>query len=433
MREDLLEKEKLISAYQAVRDKTVELCQPLEKEDYVIQSTEDVSPPKWHLAHTTWFFETFIASKFLKKYTFFNSQFCHLFNSYYHSIGDPYPKKMRGLLSRPTVEHVFQYRHFVDSTLINVINNTSEKEWDPLKSLIILGLHHEQQHQELLLMDVKHNFSINPDFPAYHSSESVIDVKEKQRTRTHTPAHTDFSYLEGGIIEIGNTATGFAYDNELPRHSVILKPYLIANSLVTNGEYIEFIEAGGYKNPQWWLFEGFEAVLKNGWQAPLYWHKFEDTWHLFTLSGLKEINLLEPVAHVSYFEADAYAKWRECRLPKESEWEHCTEVNTIPVQSGNFLETGLYHPQAGNAKEFKQLFGDLWEWTSSAYSPYPGFRALSGPLGEYNGKFMSGQMVLRGGSCITPQSHIRSTYRNFYPPDKRWQFGGIRLTKSIEG
>jgi len=434
MKEELNGKKQLLALKQKIRNTTVLLCQTLENEDYVIQSSDDVSPIKWHLAHTTWFFEMFILSKYLKDYKVFNAQFQNLFNSYYQSMNEPFPKRKRGFLSRPTVREVYEYRKQVDDHLDYLLEQGQKetKDWDKIKFLIILGLQHEQQHQELMLMDIKYNFSMDPSFPVYrmqpNSNRSVFESSNNHPFTSKSSS--EFSYVSGGIVNIGTDEALFAFDNECPRHQEILNPYLIANRLVTNGEYLNFIENGGYTNPQWWLSEGREAVLKNGWNAPLYWHKLDNDWHVFTLSGLRKLNLLEPVSHVSYFEADAYARWRGYRLPKESEWENFVKVNNIPIEHGNFLENEFYHPQqASRVNDLQQLFGDLWEWTSSSYSPYPGFKTLEGVLGEYNGKFMSGQMVLRGGSCATPQSHIRATYRNYYQPDKRWQFSGIRLAK----
>ena len=409
-------KEKFISAFANIRQQTIQLCLPLVKEDYVIQSVEDVSPPKWHLAHTTWFFETFLLLPHLPGYRAFDLSFHYLFNSYYQRIGQPFPRAMRGLLARPTVERVYQYREYVDEHMMMLLEN--HPALAELKTVLILGMQHEQQHQELLLMDIKHNFSIDPTFPVYHAT-----VK---RSGQQFNAQSSFTYVAGGTVEIGSQPGEFCFDNELPRHTYLLKPYELAARLVTNAEYAEFIAAGGYQNPDWWLSDGWDCVNKHHWEAPLYWQKDTHPGHVFTLNGLQKLDPAEPVSHVSFYEADAYARWRECRLPTEVEWEHYAETQAI---AGNFLENQYYHPLAAN--EHKQLFGDLWEWTASAYLPYPGYRPLSGALGEYNGKFMSNQMVLRGGSCVTPQSHIRASYRNFFQPDKRWQFSGIRLARDI--
>lgn len=411
-------KEKLISAYANIRQQTTHLCHPLVKEDYVIQSIEDVSPPKWHLAHTTWFFETFLLLPYLPNYRAFDLSFHYLFNSYYQQIGQPFPRAMRGLLARPTVERVYQYREYVDEHMFTLLEN--HKTLAELKAILILGMQHEQQHQELLLMDIKHNFFIDPTFPVYHTTAKQLEK----------PLHTRgmFAYVQGGTIEIGCNNTEFCFDNELPRHAYILKPYELATQLVTNEEYAEFIAAGGYQRAEWWLSDGWDLIHKHHWQAPLYWHRDGNTWQLFTMHGLQKLGPADPVAHVSFYEADAYARWRNCRLPTEAEWEHYAATQPI---IGNFLENQHFHPLP--ASEHQQLFGDVWEWTASAYLPYPGYQPLNGALGEYNGKFMSNQMVLRGGSCVTPQSQIRASYRNFFQPDKRWQFSGIRLARNVQG
>lgn len=407
----------LIHEYENTRKKTEELCQPLEIEDYVIQSIEDVSPPKWHLAHTTWFFETFILIPHAKKYKAFDAEFQYLFNSYYQRLGDPYPRKQRGILSRPTVKKIYEYRKYVDEHLINLLQ---QHHLDKLSELIILGLHHEQQHQELLLMDIKHNFSLNPNNLIYAAQNTNIKPAKKVKLA--------FLPTSAGTVKIGYMGDAFCFDNELPTHIQFLKPFSIANRLVTNEEYLTFIEAGAYDKPDWWLADGWNEIQKNHWQAPLYWKKISNKWHEFTLSGWKKIILTEPVSHVSYYEADAYARWRQARLPTEMEWEHFVSSYIDLPAKANLLESKTYHPNVA-ADDNTQFFGDLWEWTSSSYSPYPGFKSLEGALGEYNGKFMSNQFVLRGGSCATAQSHIRASYRNFFQPEKRWQFSGIRLAK----
>jgi ergothioneine biosynthesis protein EgtB len=413
----------IIQAYQQVRNQTEALCKSLVVEDYVIQSIDDVSPPKWHLAHTTWFFETFILIPH-KSYKPYNPVFHHLFNSYYQSIGSPYPRVRRGILSRPTVEQIYQYRHHVDAQLTTHIQHLSAESMNSILPTLILGLNHEQQHQELLLMDVKHNFSLDPSFPVYHEPHS---------TKMNAPIPMEFQIVNGGIVEIGHLNNEFCFDNELPRHEIILKPYTIANRLVTNAEYLEFIQAGGYEKPDWWLSDGWDCVQRNQWQAPLYWQHDHDKWSIFTLSGIQELNAAEPVSHISYYEADAYARWKNKRLPSEAEWENFVATKNIRTSDGNFMEKNFFHPIAIDKKsnQHQQFFGDLWEWTASAYLPYPGYKALEGALGEYNGKFMSNQFVLRGGSCVTPKSHIRASYRNFFQPDKRWQFSGIRLAETL--
>lgn len=415
--------QQFISLYQDVRSKTEGLCQPLAIEDYVIQSVEDVSPAKWHLAHTTWFFETFILAR-QPTYKPFNTSYHHLFNSYYQTIGQPFPRMKRGILSRPTVQDIYAYRQVVDQQMIAYLNGLNEKEWQTIKPLLILGLNHEQQHQELLLMDIKHNFSYHPDFPIY-------SAQDNQPTSQTKPMQ--FMEIAGGLVEIGHDGNDFCFDNELPRHAYHLKPFKLANQLVTNGEFMEFIAAQGYQRPEFWLADGWDIIQKNQWQAPLYWHFIDNKWHVFTLNGLKEVDIHSPVVHVSYYEAYAYACFKNARLPSEMEWEHVVALQNISAQSGNFLETNALHPRAvSTSKEtMHQLFGDVWEWTMSPYTPYPGYQAAVGALGEYNGKFMNNQMVLRGGSCVTPKDHMRVTYRNFFQPDKRWQFSGIRLASHL--
>jgi len=410
--------ESILTSFSKIRKQTLQLCEPLVNEDYVIQSIADVSPPKWHLAHTTWFFETFLLMHHLPHYQFFNKSFHHLFNSYYHGIGEPFPRAKRGLLARPTVNEVYQYRQYVDEHIIQLINHSSEIK--RIQEILILGLQHEQQHQELLLMDIKHNFFIDPTFPVYRA------VENKLLENAHYLSA--FNYISAATVDIGYRGNEFYYDNESPLHQCILKSYEIADQLVTNQEYLEFIDAGGYQNPEWWLADGWEMLQKEQWQAPLYWQREEKNWRIFTLNGKQNLNLREPVAHVSFYEADAYARWRKCRLPTEAEWENYARTQAI---TGNFLENNYFHPKP--AEKTQQFYGDLWEWTASAYLPYPGYQPFSGALGEYNGKFMSNQMVLRGGSCVTPQSHIRPSYRNFFQPEKRWQFSGIRLAREGKG
>jgi ergothioneine biosynthesis protein EgtB len=404
----------LVNFYQNIRNFSEQLCQPLETEDYLIQSMPDVSPPKWHLAHTTWFFETFLLVPYLKSYEIFHPRFGYLFNSYYEAIGDRHPRPQRGLLSRPTVEEVYQYRHYVDRAMEELLKETSRD----LESLITLGLHHEQQHQELLLTDIKYNFAINPLRPAYRnlawSIPSIPTNSDRRETYLNYP---------GGLYEIGYEGKKFAFDNENPKHKVYLQDYSLAPQLVTNGEYLEFIEAGGYNKAEYWLAEGWATIQTEKWQAPLYWEKIDGKWWMMTLSGMYPVAEHEPVCHVSLYEADAYASFRGKRLPTEAEWELVAQELAI---AGNFVETEKFHPVAA-ANNSHQMFGDVWEWTQSAYLPYPGFQTAAGAVGEYNGKFMCNQMVLRGGSCVTSQSHMRHTYRNFFPPSTRWQFTGIRL------
>jgi len=417
-------KKELTQAFKTVRQQTECLCQPLAVEDYVIQSIEDVSPPKWHLAHSSWFFETFILKQYLANYKPFHPSFHYLFNSYYQAIGNPYPRAKRGLLSRPTVETIYAYRKHIDMHMLTLLEEISDIQLREIQPLVTLGLQHEQQHQELLLMDIKHNFSLDPNFPAYCS----IQIQKTPETQSKF----DFIDIDGGVVEIGYRGGQFCFDNELPIHKKYLIPYSIASRLVTNEEYLEFIEAGGYKEPCWWLSDGWDCLLKNHWKSPLYWHHQDNEWHIFGLHGLVPLNPAEPVSHISFYEADAYARWRGARLASEDEWEHFVTLKNIRPGNDNFMEKGLFHPQPAeqNQAQPQQFFGELWEWTASPYQPYPGYAPLKGALGEYNGKFMANQMVLRGGCCVTPQSHIRASYRNFFQPEKRWQFSGIRLAKN---
>ncbi|MGA9855684.1 MAG: ergothioneine biosynthesis protein EgtB [Gammaproteobacteria bacterium] len=398
--------------YQQVRDLTVGLCATLTPEDMTVQSMLDASPAKWHLAHSSWLFENFLLTPHLKSYQLFNPQFTHLFNSYYYSIGSMHPRPERGLLSRPRVSEVLRYREHVDEHMHRLLEaHANEPE---LTFLTRLGLNHEQQHQELLLMDIKHLFSCNPLKPAWRELPS--------------PAHTPVMPLKfiprtEGLLAIGHAGDGFAFDNETPRHRVFIQTHSMANRLTTNGEYLEFIHAGGYSTPELWLSDGWTTVRREGWNRPLYWN--ESMTKEFSLGGERELVLEAPVCHLSYYEADAFARWAGARLPTEMEWESLTTGEPV---AGNLLESGEFHPQAAAAGA-SQLFGDVWEWTSSNYAPYPGFKPLAGSLGEYNGKFMANQMVLRGGCCITPREHVRASYRNFFYPQQRWQFAGLRLAR----
>jgi ergothioneine biosynthesis protein EgtB len=376
-----------------------------------------VSPPKWHLAHVSWFFETFLLAPYLKGYTAFHPRFAHLFNSYYESVGTFHARNQRHVLSRPTVEEIYRYRAHVDGHMLGLIEDLGSRRTSAVAQRTVLGLHHEQQHQELLLMDIKRNFLANPLLPAYQ------DPPE-----TGSSAAIPMRWLEfpGGVHEIGNSGEGFCFDNETPRHRVFLEDYRLASRPVTNAEYLEFMLAGGYEDPRLWLSDGWRISREQGWRAPLYWLETEGAWHEMTLLGCGPPDPASPVCHLSYYEADAYARWRDARLPTEAELE--TAVAGRPVE-GNFADSGLYHPRPARSAEDGQWFGDLWEWSASAYSPYPGFRPLEGSLGEYNGKFMANQFVLRGGCCATPRSHMRATYRNFFYPQDRWPFTGVRLAR----
>ena len=406
-------------SFERVRKTSQRICAPLATEDYVIQTMDDVSPPKWHLAHTTWFFENFLLIPSHPDYREFHPRYNYLFNSYYEAVGERHPRPERGLLSRPTGEEVYHYRRHVDEFMLDLIDRADEQQWLQIEPLLTLGLHHEQQHQELLLTDIKHILGTNPLRPAYDTP------------RDHPPgsrAPAAWVAYPSGIAEIGFGDSGFRYDNEEPRHRVHLEEYELANTLVTNGEYLKFMEAGGYQQSRCWLSDGWATVQEEKWNAPLYWERIDDRWWVMTLSGLKQLAENEPVSHISYFEADAYARWRDLRLPTEAEWETAAAHRAV---EGNLFDSGELHPRPAVAggDEPAQFFGDVWEWTQSPYTAYPGFRPARGAVGEYNGKFMCNQFVLRGGSCATSADHIRVTYRNFFPPQARWQFTGLRLAR----
>jgi ergothioneine biosynthesis protein EgtB len=397
-----------------VRQQTEMLCEPLTPEDMMVQSCPEASPAKWHLAHTTWFFETFLLAEFLPGYRPFQPDFVWLFNSYYNSVSDQPLKKLRGSFSRPALAEILEYRRHVEESMTRLIERGMPRE---AEERLVLGLHHEQQHQELLAYDIKNAFWANPLHPPYRSGE----LPESKASVVNWVGH------EGGLVEIGHGGDGFSFDNERPRHRVFLEPFELGTRLVTCSEYLDFMRDGGYERAELWLSEGWDTVKAQEWRAPLYWFQADDEWRVFTLRGARSLEALlaTPVCHVSYFEADAFARWAGRRLPTEAEWE--VAANTVPME-GNLLESGALHPLgAGSSDGLQQMFGDVWEWTASAYLGYPGYRALPGALGEYNGKFMCNQMVLRGGSAVTPASHIRSTYRNFFSPATRWQFCGIRL------
>lgn len=407
----------LLDHYRKIREISEAICRPLEIEDYGVQTMDDVSPPKWHLAHTSWFFETFLLRPSLAGYRVFHPKFNYLFNSYYEAVGERHPRPKRGLASRPTVEHVYRFRHHVDVNMSRLIEQADDEDQRRLEPLIHLGLHHEQQHQELLLTDLKHILAQSPLRPAYHSRQAAPAA-----------AAGELGWLDfpGGSADIGFEGPGFCFDNELPRHRVHLEPYRLASRLVTSGEFLEFIAAGGYGEPRYWLSDGWAAVSEKGWDSPLYWEKQNGQWWQTTLSGFRPVGESEPVCHLSYYEADAYACWRGKRLPTEAEWETAAADRTV---QGNFREDGNLHPMPASERGSRpaRMFGDVWEWTRSPYSPYPGFKPAPGAVGEYNGKFMCNQFVLRGGSCVSSAGHLRATYRNFFPPDARWQFSGIRL------
>jgi ergothioneine biosynthesis protein EgtB len=420
------DREELRARYRRVRDLTEALAAPLRPEDQVIQSMPDVSPTKWHRGHTTWFFETFLLEPTLAGYDVFDPDFRFLFNSYYEAVGPRHPRSQRGLLSRPTVNEVARYRAHVDAAMDKLIDGCDSDTWPELAALATLGLHHEQQHQELLLMDIKHVLFNNPVDSAY------VEAPLASVPPTRPLRMLDY---EGGLFEIGHDAEqsdggDFAFDNESPRHRVYLEPFRLADRLVTAGEWLEFMADDGYARPELWLSDGWYAVQEHEWDSPLYWRDDgPDGWSIFTLSGRRPVEPGEPVVHVSHYEADAFARWRGARLPTEFEWEHAIEA--LPARAGlpdRAPARARLHPApASGGEDLTQAFGDVWQWTGSAYLPYPRFEPAAGAVGEYNGKFMSGQMVLRGGACITPASHVRVTYRNFFPPGSRWLFGGVRL------
>jgi ergothioneine biosynthesis protein EgtB len=408
--------EALAARYSHVRRVSLEICEPLQTEDFVVQSMPDASPAKWHLAHTSWFFEQFLLKPLLTGYRVFHADFEYLFNSYYQTVGRMHERPQRGLLTRPTVHEAVRYREHVDEHMQKLFAMRPDDK--QLMSIATLGLNHEQQHQELMLTDIKHLFSRNPLLPAYKvGSAEASDGAAPMR----------FVAFDGGIHEIGASGVHFCFDNELPRHRTLVEPYALADRLVTNGEYLEFIRDGGYRRPQFWLSDGWSTVQRDGWTRPIYWSQSLDS--EFTLFGPQALDAGTPVCHVSFYEADAFARWAGARLPSEAEWEIAAE--SLPV-IGNLLNTGALHPtSAGVQPGMKQMFGDVWEWSASPYVAYPGYQPPAGALGEYNGKFMCNQLVLRGGSCVTPADHIRASYRNFFYADARWQFMGVRLARYL--
>ena len=454
----------LLERFSAVRRTTELICEGLTPEDHMVQSMADASPAKWHLAHTSWFFETFLLKPSLPGYKLFHDDFTFLFNSYYKQVGSHPNRAFRGLFSRPSLDHVRDYRRYVDRHMLKLLAGTND---NGVRSLTELGLNHEQQHQELIVTDVKHALWSNPLQPAWKSG-GRSPLSDMRNGGGHSPSadgggrspaserSCDWLSFDEALYSIGHIGSGFCFDNETPCHQVFAKRFSIASHPVTNGEYLEFIRDGGYSRPELWLSDGWDTVCTQQWKMPLYWRLdteneragtgalarstraklalSADDIRVFTVNGTQPLDVSEPICHISYYEADAFARWSGARLPTEAEWEIAGSQQ--PIQ-GNFLESGRFHPCSADkicgtgalARERSQFFGDVWEWTASPYSPYPGFRPAEGALGEYNGKFMCNQMVLRGGSCATPQSHIRPTYRNFFPPHARWQFMGIRLAK----
>ena len=453
--------ESLDGYYRRVRGFTEQLCESLETEDYVVQTMPDVSPAKWHLAHTSWFFEAFLLSEYQPGYESPHPMYGYLFNSYYVQIGERFDRPHRGLLSRPTVEQVYAYRAHVDRHVLDLLSTANAEQLPEIARIVTLGCNHEQQHQELLLTDIKHVLSVNPLRPVYRqdaggrkqdaggrrqdagieqnvipSSPPKADVS-RERTVARTDAQEapplNWISFDEGLYEIGYEGAGFRFDNEEPRHREFLERFQLASRLVTAREFMTFIEDDGYRRAELWLSDGAATVEAEGWEAPLYWEQQDGAWWQFTLCGFRPVRPDEPVTHVSLYEADAFARWAGARLPTEAEWE--VAAATVPLE-GNFVNTGCCHPAPLSdfaAEGLQQMFGDVWEWTRSPYAPYPGYRPPPGAVGEYNGKFMSSQNVLRGGSCATSRDHIRSTYRNFFYPHQRWQFTGIRLAKDAGG
>lgn len=446
-----------LEAFLKTRQATLRLCEPLTVEDHVVQPMVDVSPPKWHLAHTTWFFETFLLATYQPNYQPFHPQYSYLFNSYYQTVGDRCLRDRRGFMTRPTVTEILAYREFVDKQLVSLIDSSVPKD-ERFYQILELGIHHEQQHQELLLTDLKYILGLNPLYPVYQNTLSqntlgndpLATQASANASSDHAPSdHAQLGYapsdhtqsdhtqsdhtapqwihIDAGVYEIGHQGDGFCYDNELGRHRVYLHEFEISDRLITNRQYLEFMADGGYDRFELWLDAGWSWQQIQAVRSPLYWHHIDDHWFEFTLSGLRPLNLDAPVVHVSYYEADAFARWAGKRLPTEFEWEVAAHQLQVIEQRdrGNFLDSGWFHPLPQDPAS--QWLGTVWEWTGSAYLPYPYFEVQPGAIGEYNGKFMSEQWVLRGGSCATDRSHIRTTYRNFFHADKQWQFSGIRL------
>jgi ergothioneine biosynthesis protein EgtB len=407
----------LIDSYRRVRARTETLCSPLSAEDCMIQTAPEASPAKWHLAHTSWFFETFLLKAYRWGYQEFSAVYSYLFNSYYEQLGAFQRREARGFLSRPSVEEIYRYRSHVDDCMIELMQTADDTVWSAILARVEIGLNHEQQHQELLLTDIKLNFSANPMRPVYRSD--LPAAPQRCAPDVHWQEFSD------GIRQIGHPDTGFAFDNEKPRHRIYSNRFYIASRPVNNREYLAFMDDGGYQNPAFWLSDGWATLKRLNWSCPLFWEQTGQNWWQFTLAGLRRVDPDAPVCHVSYYEAEAYAAWAGKRLPTEAEWEIAAAGVSV---AGNLYESGYLQPVAANADEgVLQLYGDVWEHTASSYRPYPGFRIAPGALGEYNGKFMSGQMVLRGGSCVTPADHVRASYRNFFYPHERWQFQGFRL------
>jgi ergothioneine biosynthesis protein EgtB len=410
--------------FRATREQSVSACRPLAADDYCLQAEAFTSPPKWHLAHTSWFFETFILKPFARGYRTPEPLYEVLFNSYYNGVGEPFPRPRRGLLSRPTVEEVLAYRRHVDGCMLELLAQGEHPERDVIYSRSLLGIEHEQQHQELFFTDLKYALACNPLLPAY------TPLPDRGPQRPAAQASANWLGFEGGLTVIGYHGGGFAFDNEGPRHRVFLEPYALACRLVTNGEYLDFMVDGGYRRPELWLADGWATLQQAGWRCPHYWLERDGQWLEYTLHGLLPLQHDQPVCHISAYEADAYARWAGARLPTEMEWEAAAAQR--PVDTAG-VDDGVYHPQAcDDGAGLRQLYGDLWQWTSSSYQPYPGFQPAAGAIGEYNGKFMCNQLVLRGGSCVSKAEQLRPSYRNFFYPRDRWQFSGVRLARDAE-
>ena len=423
------DRDRLKANYRDVRGQTMLLAAPLSPEDQTVQTMPNVSPTKWHLAHTSWFFETFMLKPFLPSYEEKFASFDYLFNSYYEQIGPKWPRPQRGLLSRPSVSEIQDYRLYIDQSMARLIEEASSKNWEEISSLLLLGFNHEWQHQELLLTDIKHVIAHNPLRP-------LIYPKAEEENITPHPAK--WITFEGGVKTLGGGGGGggartFSFDNEMPEHQKLIPPFELSETLVTNRDYLDFIEDGGYNDPALWLSDGWEQKNKEQWAAPLYWRQDKHQgWMEFTLSGEESLHDAAPVVHLSYYEASAYAVWRQKRLPREEEIEIASKTMPISGNLGRMIKEGVVqavHPAPAQGEGLRQLYGDVWEWTQSPYIAYPGYRAAKGPIGEYNGKFMCNQFVLKGGSCATAAGQMRASYRNFFPPDARWQFSGLRLAK----
>lgn len=415
-------RETLAGAFVRVRANSMALAEPLSAEDRTVQSMPDASPTKWHLAHTTWFFETFILGRHQPGYQVFSEPFAYFFNSYYEALGARHPRPERGLLTRPSTEEVAGYRAYVDASMGELLANADDPLWSTIEPLLALGIAHEEQHQELLLTDILSVFARNPLRPAYRPANDAASTDGRRVSEQSVVRY------EGGLCEIGQDGRGFAFDNEGPRHRVYLEPFALACRPVTGGEWLAFMADAGYRRPELWLADGWAVVQAEGWAAPLYWERTDaGGWAQMSLRGPRPVDESAPVCHVSYYEADAYARWAGKRLPREAEWE----VAAAGIEpAGNTVGCGHLRPLAADSGTgLRQMFGDVWEWTASAYAPYPRFRPAAGAVGEYNGKFMCNQMVLRGGSCATPDGHARATYRNFFYPHQRWQFSGVRLAE----